>query len=63
MVRKEKVFGWAKSKEGLERGRVMQERRRGPPGAAVLAVSRGLILPDLRQDSEEHPKAEDVGHP
>lgn len=54
MVKKEKVFGWAKSKEGLERSDMTQGGQRGPPREAVLAVSKRSIIPDLRQDSGEH---------
>lgn len=62
MVKKKKVVGWAKSKEGLKRGNMTQGGRRGPPREAVLAVSRKSIIPDLRQDSKEHLNAGDVGH-
>lgn len=44
MVKKEKAFGWAQSRKGLERDNVMPGRQRGPPSAAVLAVSKSFVL-------------------
>lgn len=44
MVKKEKAFGWAQSRKGLEKGKVMPGRQRGPPSAAVLTVSKSFDL-------------------
>lgn len=62
MVKKEKVFGRAKSRRGLDREKVMQGRQREPPGSVMLAVSKRFILPDLRQDCKEHLNIGNVGH-
>lgn len=44
MVKKEKAFGWAQSRKGLEKDKVMPGRQKGPPSASVLAVSESFVL-------------------
>lgn len=44
MVKKEKAFGWAQSRKGLERDKVVLGRQREPPSTAVLAVSKSFVL-------------------
>lgn len=48
MVNKEKVFGWAKSRKGLERDKVTQRRQRGPPGCSH-AVCEQKVYPTRSQ--------------